>query len=209
MVKVLVYTWELNFGQTIWGKSEVLLKIFWGTIWNLGNLLVTLWEHDGNTLGMRKKQKIPSPARQEERTGPLMSALLNLLIGCMKLLFPRLCQYFWPGLLAGAQTVGHSSKMKSCCRHSSPWKVVIRVGLPLTNYSIVWWQKGFYVHLPICSTPTTYERNSHLTVAGVETWCEWRSSQNVFALCTISFKGTPTQICGPGGENRWWGHPTR
>jgi len=58
-------------------------------------------------------------------------------------------QHFWPGLLAGAQTVGHSSKMKSCCRHSSPWKVVIRVGLPLTNYAIVWWQKGFYVDLAI------------------------------------------------------------
>jgi len=32
-----VYTWELNSGQTIWDKAEVVLGTF--------------WEHDENTLG--------------------------------------------------------------------------------------------------------------------------------------------------------------
>ncbi len=45
-------TWELNFGQTIWDKTEVLLRIFWGTTWELGqlfgNLMGTNCEHDGN-----------------------------------------------------------------------------------------------------------------------------------------------------------------
>jgi hypothetical protein len=34
---------ELNFGQAIWDKSELLLG--------------TSWEHDGNTLGTRKKKQ--------------------------------------------------------------------------------------------------------------------------------------------------------
>ncbi len=43
-----LYTSELNFGRTIWEKSEVLLGISWGT----------LWEQIGN---MEKTQKIPPP----------------------------------------------------------------------------------------------------------------------------------------------------
>jgi hypothetical protein len=122
----------------------VLLKISWGTIWNLGHLLGTLWEHDGNTLGMRKKQKIPPPhpSRRKNWTPSWVHAEPSHWLH-ETFISNTVCQHFSPGLLAGAQTVGHSSKMKSCCRHSSPWKVVIRVGLPLTNYSIVWWQKGF------------------------------------------------------------------
>ncbi len=40
-------TSELNFGHTIWNKSEVILGTSWGTNWELG-------EHDDNTLGTRK-----------------------------------------------------------------------------------------------------------------------------------------------------------
>ncbi len=42
-----LYTWELNFGQTIWDKREVLLGTIWGTPWELGE---PPWEHDENTL---------------------------------------------------------------------------------------------------------------------------------------------------------------
>jgi len=45
-----LYTWELNFGQTIWNKTKVLL----GT--SYGMYLRTLWEHDGHTLRTKKKK---------------------------------------------------------------------------------------------------------------------------------------------------------
>jgi hypothetical protein len=47
---------ELNFGQTKWDKSNVLLGMFLETTWELGepfgNLITTPWEHDRNTLGI-------------------------------------------------------------------------------------------------------------------------------------------------------------
>jgi hypothetical protein len=47
----------VNFGQTIWDKTQVLLGISWGM--HLG----TLWEHDGNTLRTRgKKQNKTNPS---------------------------------------------------------------------------------------------------------------------------------------------------
>ncbi len=60
------YIWELNFKQTIWDKSEVLLGMSWGTY----------WEHIGN----KHKTKIhspfppPPPSPQKKKIGPLMSA---------------------------------------------------------------------------------------------------------------------------------------
>jgi hypothetical protein len=47
----------VNFGETIWDKTQVLLVISWGMY------LGTLWEHDGNTLRTREKnnQKSLSP----------------------------------------------------------------------------------------------------------------------------------------------------
>ncbi len=47
-----LYTCELNFGQTIWGKTQVLLGTSWGQHFR------TLWEFDGNK---GKKTKISSP----------------------------------------------------------------------------------------------------------------------------------------------------
>jgi hypothetical protein len=38
-----LYTWELNFGQTLWDKTEVLLAMCRGTSWEL-----EAWEHDVN-----------------------------------------------------------------------------------------------------------------------------------------------------------------
>ncbi len=60
-----LYTWELNFGQTIWDKYEVLLGVLgvsWGmdlgTPWELENPLGTWWEHIENKA---EKQNIPLP----------------------------------------------------------------------------------------------------------------------------------------------------
>jgi hypothetical protein len=68
---------ELNFAQTIWDKSEVLLGRSGGN-----NLRTwgTCWEHVGNK--GKNKEILPPP----KKTGPFMS----LLIGHMKLLFPKL-----------------------------------------------------------------------------------------------------------------------
>jgi hypothetical protein len=71
----ILYTWELNFGQTIWDKIEMLL----GTPYlknNLGTWGISL-EDDENMFGTRKKnQKItpPTPTRppKEKKTGPMM-----------------------------------------------------------------------------------------------------------------------------------------
>jgi hypothetical protein len=58
-----IYTWKLNFGQTVWDKSEVLLGTFWGTTWKPGapcaNPMETHRKPDGNK---ERKQKIPSPS---------------------------------------------------------------------------------------------------------------------------------------------------
>jgi hypothetical protein len=49
-------TWELNFGQTIWDKTQALL----GASWEMH--VGTFWEHFENLMGTRKnkiKMKIP------------------------------------------------------------------------------------------------------------------------------------------------------
>jgi hypothetical protein len=54
----------VNFGQTIWDKTQVLLGISWGMY------LETLWEHDGNTLRTREKKRkilLPQPPQKETR----------------------------------------------------------------------------------------------------------------------------------------------
>jgi hypothetical protein len=53
-----VELWE----QTTWDKTQVLLG--------------TYWEHDGNTLGTRGKNKkslSPCPIKKEKKPGPFMS----------------------------------------------------------------------------------------------------------------------------------------
>jgi hypothetical protein len=58
-----LYTWELNFGQNIWDKSEVPLGTLCGTNWELeesfGNLIGTHREHDGNK--GKRKNLLPTP----------------------------------------------------------------------------------------------------------------------------------------------------
>jgi len=64
-------------------------------------------EHDENTLGTHwehgRKQKLalPPTSPKKKKNWTLEECMLSLLIGCMKLLFPKLfCHQFWPGLIA-------------------------------------------------------------------------------------------------------------
>jgi len=94
-------TWELNFGQTIWDKTQVLLGTSWemhvGTFWELGNPLGT-YENKG-----KKKNPCPlSPLKKKNWT--IHECMLSHPIGCMKFLFPKLRR-----LMAGAEFWGHSN----------------------------------------------------------------------------------------------------
>jgi hypothetical protein len=66
-----LYTCELNFGQTIWGKTHVLLGTSWGQHFR------TLWEYDGNK---GKKTKILPPPPQKEKNWTVHECMLSLLI---------------------------------------------------------------------------------------------------------------------------------
>jgi len=77
-----LHKWELNFGQTIRGKMEVLLGTPRWTIWELGepfgNLMITDWEHIENK---GRTQKIaPLPLLIEKNWSP-HEGKLSLLIG--------------------------------------------------------------------------------------------------------------------------------
>jgi predicted AlkP superfamily phosphohydrolase/phosphomutase len=77
-----LYTWELNFGQTIWDKTQVLL----GTSWRMH--LGTIWEQMGNK---GKKQIIlffPPPLKKKKLD--CSWCMLSLPIGYMKFPFPKL-----------------------------------------------------------------------------------------------------------------------
>jgi hypothetical protein len=63
----------LNFGQTVWDKSEVLLGTSWGTP----------WENIGNKAKANKSLLAPPLL-------PQSGCVLSLLIDFMKLLFPKL-----------------------------------------------------------------------------------------------------------------------
>jgi hypothetical protein len=64
-----LYTCVLNVGQTIRGKTQVLLGTSWGQHYR------TLWEYDGNK---GKKTKIPSPPASSKRKK--LDCMLSLLI---------------------------------------------------------------------------------------------------------------------------------
>jgi len=84
----------INMGVELWAKPYGIrprwyLKHLVEQIWeHIENPLRTWWEHIGNKGG----KKIPfSPCPLEKKkTGPFMSALLSLPIGCMKYLFSKL-----------------------------------------------------------------------------------------------------------------------
>jgi hypothetical protein len=67
----------LNFGQTIWDKSEVLLGTSWGILGHLG----TLWDPDENFLGTREKNKnIPSFMGQPFRSTSVVDQLYIIML---------------------------------------------------------------------------------------------------------------------------------
>ncbi len=59
-----LYTWELNFGQTVWDISEVLSGTFWWPTWELG-------EPFGNFMAWQHPPK-------KERTRPLIRSHLEV-----------------------------------------------------------------------------------------------------------------------------------
>jgi hypothetical protein len=70
----------VNFGQTIWDKTQVLLGISWGMY------LGTLWEHDGNTLRTREKQKPktplpPTPSKKKLDLSPIDNKFPLICVG--------------------------------------------------------------------------------------------------------------------------------
>jgi hypothetical protein len=82
----MLYTKELNFGQTKWDKTLVLLGASWG-------MHPGTWEPFGNILGTRgRNQKFPpshpTPKRKKNRAH--CYCMLSLPIGCMNFLFPKL-----------------------------------------------------------------------------------------------------------------------
>ncbi len=67
--EVCLYTWELNFGQTIGDKTEVLLRTSGGvhlrTLWGLDGNPMRKWkEHIGN----KEKKKSKSPSTPHQKT---------------------------------------------------------------------------------------------------------------------------------------------
>jgi hypothetical protein len=72
----------LNFGQSIWDKSEVILGTTWGT----------LWEYIRNMTGQREKAKNSSPTLSFPKRKELDPSCVHAepFIGCMELLFPKL-----------------------------------------------------------------------------------------------------------------------
>jgi len=102
---------EENFGQDL-GKIKLSIYfVLWSAIDNVfrNNLGIwgTWWKHIGNS---EENTKSPTPPPQKgENWTPYLEWMLNFLIGCIKFLFPKLfVTIFWPVLMEGAQTVGHS-----------------------------------------------------------------------------------------------------
>jgi hypothetical protein len=87
-----LYTWELNFGQTIWDKTEVLWGAFRVTTWEPGELMGTHTEHDENKEKRQKKKPTPPPSYQVLKRKNLDPSWVHAepFIGCMRLLFPKL-----------------------------------------------------------------------------------------------------------------------
>ncbi len=100
-----LYTWELNFGQTIWG---IEVRCYWerpkeqpGT---LRNAMRTPWEHIGSE--GEKNPARPPPPKEKNWTPHESSRWLH-----ETFLSKTACHHFWSGLVAGAQIVGHSTTM--------------------------------------------------------------------------------------------------
>jgi hypothetical protein len=98
-----IYIRRLNFGLTIWDKSEVLL----GTTWELE---VPFGEHIGSMMGTKEENKkfLPPSFPKKKKTGLLMSPCraFHWLHGTF--MSKTLCHHFWPGLM----TWQHPQKRK-------------------------------------------------------------------------------------------------
>ncbi len=96
---------EKNFGQTIWDKCEVLL----GTSW--GNNLGSLWEPHVTTLGTRNPNLLPPPNSFSIKKRKLDPSWVHdeasYWLHETFIISKTVCHHFWPGLMAGAQTLGH------------------------------------------------------------------------------------------------------
>jgi hypothetical protein len=74
-----LYPGELNFGQTIWDKNQVLLGTSWG-----------IWEHLGNKGEKKQKILVPPTPLKKKKNWIVHECMLSLSIGCMKILFSKL-----------------------------------------------------------------------------------------------------------------------
>ncbi len=106
-------TGKLNFGQTIWDKTQVLL----GTSWELH--LGTHWEQ-------RNKTQNPWPCPLKKKKNWIIHewCILSPPLVCMKFFSFQNCwsPFFWPKLMAGTEFWGHSSML-------------------LCNWLGVWWPR--------------------------------------------------------------------
>jgi hypothetical protein len=95
-----LYTWELNFGQTIWDKSEVLFGNIWGTTWELmelfQNLMGTHKEHYENNTKAKKYLLHSFPNEKNWIPHELMMSFHWL---CGTFIYIIVCHHFWPGLM--------------------------------------------------------------------------------------------------------------
>jgi hypothetical protein len=94
MDSMMIWSVHALLTHESWPNHMVKLRCYWERLGeqleNLGNPMKRWWEHVANTLGTRnKKQKKKTPPKGK-KTGPIMSNMLSLLIGCMKFLFPKL-----------------------------------------------------------------------------------------------------------------------
>jgi hypothetical protein len=103
-----LYQWkENNIGQSIWDKSEVLLKTYWGTHWELiGNIVRTYWEPGKMEKSIKSSSPPPPPPSPPQKT--LKEKKQGTLSACFgpsnwlhEISLPkRVHHHFWPGLIA-------------------------------------------------------------------------------------------------------------
>jgi hypothetical protein len=71
-------------------KYPTLLDKIRVSLGNLGNLMETQWEHDTNTTKDPFPPPLPPAQKKKKKHWTPHECMLSLLIGCIKLLFPKL-----------------------------------------------------------------------------------------------------------------------
>jgi len=69
-------------------------------------MMRTCSEHIGDKEKKQKNNIIHLTPKEKNWT--IHECMLGLLVGCMKLISKTICHHFWPQIMAGAQTTGHS-----------------------------------------------------------------------------------------------------